>query len=160
MKRRLWLSNLAAAIVCCATGAFASGSPNVSIPERARGSNKVVVAKVATITPQWRTNSFGDRLIVSEVSLDVEETLKGRAAGSLWLDLVGGTLDGFTLKVSSLPEMKPGERAVCFLDAIENGWHVPHLKGLGILKLDDNNQIRDSTLRLDAIRSMVRTVAK
>ena len=52
------------------------------------------------------------------------------------LDLEGGTLDGFTLRVSSLPTLVPGERAVFFLDGGNGGYHA-HLKGQGILKLDE-----------------------
>lgn len=161
MKRRFLLASALALVMASGTSAVsASGGPQVDIPERARGAAKVVVATATTVTPQWRRNSFGDELIVSEVVLQVEETLKGVAANSLWLDLEGGTMGDITLHVSSLPTLKPGERGVFFLDETKTGSHVPHLKGLGILKLDANNQVRGSSLRLDDIRRMARGAGK
>jgi len=161
MRRRLLFAcPVTLLALAAAHSVLASGARNVDIPERARGASKVVVARAGAVTPQWRTNSFGDRLIVTEVSLDVEETLKGTPASSLWLDVEGGTLDGFTLHVSSMPEVKAGDRAVFFLDETENGWHVPHLKGMGILKLDTKNQVQSSSLRLDDLRRMVQSAGK
>ena len=161
MKRRFFLIGKAALLMSCfATGVLASGDRPVDIPERARGAQRVVVARVTSTTPEWRTNAFGDRLIVTEVSLDVEETLKGTPASLLFLDLEGGTLDGVTLRVSSLPQLNPGERAVFFLDGTPSVSHVPHLKGQGILKLDANNQVRGSSLRLDDVRRLVRGAAR
>ena len=105
----------------------------------------------------WRENTFGDRLIVSRVLLNVEETLKGTPSNSpVWMEMEGGTLDGMTLRVSDLPELQPGERAVFFLDQGENGISTPHLRGQGILKLDNDDVVRGSSLRLDAIRTLAR----
>jgi hypothetical protein len=69
------------------------------------------------------------------------------------MDLEGGTLDGFTLRVSDLPAIQPGERAVFFLDQNESGITTPHLRGQGILKLDDNNFVTGSGLRVEDIRN-------
>lgn len=102
-------------------------------------------------------NTYGDRLIVSRVLLDVEETLRGSVTGNaLWMDLEGGTVDGITLRVSDLPELKAGERAVFFLDQGVNGVATPHLRGQGILKLGKDNVVSGSSLRLDDIRSLAR----
>lgn len=135
----------------------ASGRP-VDIPERIRGAGRVVVAQVTTVTANWRTNGYGDQLIVSQVALRVEETLKGSPAAAAMLNLEGGTIGSLTLHVSSLPTLTAGERAVFFLDPVSDGSTIPHLKGLGILKLDQNNQVRGSSLRLDDIRRMASTV--
>jgi hypothetical protein len=70
------------------------------------------------------------------------------------LELEGGTLDGLTMRVSSLPSLQPGERAVFFLDPGSNGAHRPHRKSLGILKLDRENVVRGSSLHLEDIRRM------
>lgn len=131
----------------------ATGRP-IDIPERIHGSDKVVVAAASSVTPTLRQNAYGDQLIVSQVLLQVEETLKGDPQGSVLLALEGGTVGGVTLTVSSLPDLKPGERAVFFLDRSGNNEHVPHLKGLGILKLDQTNQVQGSGLRLEDIRRM------
>ena len=135
---------------------FASSNRPVDIPERAQGARTIVVATAVTVTPGWHRNAFGDRLIVSRVALDVEETLKGSAGRLMTLELEGGTLDGLTMRVSSLPSLQPGERAVFFLDPGTNGAHRPHRKGLGILKLDHENVVRGSSLHLNDIRRMTK----
>ncbi len=94
-------------------------------------------------------------VIVSEILLEVEETLKGSPDRLVWLDLEGGTLGGITLRVSDLPEIKVGERGVFFLDRGSANF-APHLRGQGILKLDPQNIVTGSSLRLDDIRRMAR----
>jgi hypothetical protein len=146
-----------ALLACLGTGAAltaASGGHIASLDERIQGSQKVVVASARSVNAGWRENTYGDRLIVSRVLLDVEETLKGPAtSNAIWMELEGGTLDGFTLRVSDMPTLQPGERAVFFLDQDENGIATPHLRGQGVLKLDDENVVTGSSLHLANIRS-------
>lgn len=151
----------AMAIAVCAASsiAFASDGRPVPLAERIQGADVVVVATPSSVNASWRENSFGDRLIVSRYVLQVHETLKGRPAAAMSLDLEGGTLDGFTLRVSSAPTLVPGERAVFFLDGAPGAYHA-HLKGQGILKLDDEDVVRGSSLTLGEIRRVATTVAK
>jgi len=137
----------------------ASQGRAVPLEERAHDADQVVVATVTSLTPRWATNEFGDRLIVSRVSLRIEETLKGIPIAAAPMDLEGGTLDGLTLRVSSLPALVPGERGVFFLNARSGGVYHPHLAGQGILKLDDADLVRGSTLSLATVRSLVRQAA-
>jgi hypothetical protein len=127
-----------------------------TLDERVAGAQRVVVATAREVHAEWRENSHGDRLIVSRVQLDVEETLKGQNEPQIWLDVEGGTLDGYTLRVSSLPLMQAGERAVFFLDRGQGTTNVPHLRGQGILFLDDSDVVRNSSLRLTEIRNRAR----
>jgi hypothetical protein len=159
MMDRCWRTGLLALLpVAAASSVMAASGRPVDIPERIHGAGRVVVAQVTTVTPNWRTNSYGDQLIVSQVALRVEETLKGTPAAAVMLNLEGGTIGTLTLHVSSLPTLSAGERAVFFLDPTSDGSTIPHLKGLGILKLDRNNQVRGSSLSLDDIRRMASSV--
>ena len=126
------------------------------IAERAQGAATVVVAHAKSVTPRFDTNSFGDKLIISRIELTVEETLKGSGENTLSMDLEGGSLNGLTLRVSDLPEIHTGDRAVFFLDRGGSNVHQPHLRGLGILKLDKNNRVEDSPLSLDDVRAKTR----
>lgn len=131
----------------------ASSGRIATLDERIQGSQRVVVASARSVNASWRENTYGDRVIVSSVLLDVEETLKGSAtSNAVWMDLEGGTLDGFTLRVSDLPTIHPGDRAVFFLDQGENGISTPHLRGQGIIKLGDDDVVPGSSLRLQDIR--------
>jgi hypothetical protein len=154
---RLRIGLLAAAMFL--TRDVASGQL-ATLDERTRGAEVVVVATVGTITPKWVSNDYGDRLIVSRVELRIDETLKGTPQQTAWLDLMGGTLDGYTLHVSSLPAVQNGERGVFFLHPEASGVYTPYLKGQGILLLDEQGLIRGSDLRLDEIRTRVRSVGQ
>jgi hypothetical protein len=151
----------ALALVACVTTSVvvsASGGRIATLDERIAGSQKVVVASARSVEANWRETTYGDRLIVSRVLLDVEETLRGSVTGNaIWMDLEGGTVDGITLRVSDLPDLKPGERAVFFLDQAANGVATPHLRGQGILKLGNDNVVTGSSLRLEDIRSLTRS---
>jgi hypothetical protein len=131
----------------------AAGQP-VPIPERARGAARVVVATVAETSARYERNEFGDELIVTYAHLRVEEAVKG-SAGPATLALEGGTVDGVTMRVSSLPTLATGERAVFFLTPGRQGEFQPHLRGQGILKLDHNDRVRGSSLTLEEIRRLV-----
>ena len=150
-KRTIATAAIAASL---AVSSFANASEGRSTPlaERIQGADRVVVATASSVNTSWKENAFGDKLIVSHVVLQVEETLKGAATATVSLDIEGGTLDGVELRVSSLPSLERGERAVFFLDAAGNGVYQSHLRGQGILKLDDHDLVKGSSLQLDEIR--------
>jgi hypothetical protein len=156
-RRAIRVASGAAALVAAVCVSPSAASAQVAtLDERVAGAQRVVVATARAVQPEWRENAHGDRLIVSRVQLDVEEVLKGAAERVIWLDVEGGTLDGLTLRVSSLPVIQGGERAVFFLDRGAGASHVPHLRGQGILFLDDQDVVRGSNLRLSEIRTRAR----
>jgi len=130
----------------------ASGRKVVPLDERIKGSEQVIVARAERIDPTWTQNERGDRLIVSRVLLRVEETLKGTSESATWMEVEGGTLGGLTLHVSDLDDLEVGDRAVFMLDRPAAGLRKPHLRGQGILKLNDNNVVVGSNVRLDDVR--------
>jgi hypothetical protein len=130
----------------------ASQGPAVPLADRARGAERVVVGRVASVAPEWRINEFGDRLITSIVHVQIEETLKGQAQSTVDVEVEGGTLGGLTLQVSDLATFSPGDRAVFYLRRTPRGAFVPHLRGQGLLKLDRSNRVVGSTATLDDIR--------
>jgi hypothetical protein len=127
----------------------------VPLAERARGAERVVVGRVASVAPTWQVNEFGDRLIVSRVQVSVSETLKGQAASTLDVEVEGGTIGDVTLRVSDQVSFTPGERAVFYVKATTRGTFVPHLRGQGVLKLDAANKVAGSTLTLEQVRREV-----
>ena len=148
---------------CVLTAASASASivVPVPVPDRVRGAERVVVASVSDVTASYETNEFGDQLIVSHLTLHVEESLKGRADKVLSMDIDGGTVGDVTLEVSSLPKLQRGERAVFFLKQNARGKYVPHLRGQGILRLEADGKVRGATsLTLEQVRQMAASVAR
>lgn len=153
MRCRLLLACVAAPIASTVVVSAASGT-QVPIPERARGAAQIVVATVTHLNASLERNEFGDQLIVSHLQVAVEETMKGDRQGALALDVTGGTLNGVTLRVSSLPAMSIGERAIFFLDVGRNGVYIPHLRGQGILKLDAADRVQGTGLTLADVRRL------
>jgi len=157
----VWTCALALVVFVSAIGSVASAQGRaVPLAERIQGAGVVVVATPTSVSAGWKENAFGDRLIVSRFNLHVEETLKGAPGRDVAFDLEGGTLDGFTLQVSSLPALAAGERAVFFLDLASGGAFQPHLRGQGILKLDEQNFVKGSSLSLDEIRRVAASSGK
>ena len=145
---------LVAALTASQVLSAASGRP-VDIPERAKGAESVVVGTVVDVQTSFRTNRHGDRLIVSRAVVQVEETMKGSGMTTVEVDVEGGTVGDLTLQVSDMPSIATGERAAFFLTAGEAGAKVPHLRGLGVLKLDRTERVPGSSLTLSEIRRMV-----
>ena len=151
-----------AVILLWRSGATRAVTPQMErLDLRIEGAERIVVANVRDIAPEWRENEYGDRLIVSRVELEVGETLKGEGDQTVWMDVEGGTLDGLTLQVSHLPALAHGERAVFFLaPASSRGVHRPYDDGDGILSLDENDVVRGTTWRLDDIRGRARGLGR
>ena len=142
--------------LACTMPALAQEGPPVPLVDRARGAEQVIVGRVSSVSPEWRVDDFGDRLIVSVVRVAVDETLKGTSQASVDVEFEGGTIAGLTLHVSDQQSFVPGDRAVFYLARSRRGTMVPHLRGQGTLKLDRNSRVPNSSLTLDEIR---RTVA-
>ena len=132
---------------------------DVPAGERARGADQVVVGHVSSVTSVWRDNDFGDRLITSILHVTVEETLKGASQQSVDVEVEGGTIGSLTLRVSDLETFAVGDRAVFYLTHSRRGTLVPHLRGLGVEKIDQAGRIRGSNVTLDQVRRDVRAGA-
>jgi hypothetical protein len=139
--------------------ALADTGVPVDLPARARGAERVVVASVQRVRPEYRRNQFGDELIISQADLRVSETLKGRSAAgeTVVVEVEGGTIGEVTLHVSDLPALAAGENAVFFLERVpgDEDKFVPHLRGLGILKLDAAGRVIGTGSTLADVRRAV-----
>jgi hypothetical protein len=159
MFPRRVLGVLTRTIVLCSialiSGITVQAQRAIPLGERARGSDQVIIGRVASVTPEWRNNDFGDRLITSIVRVIVEETLKGVSQPSVDVEVEGGTIGNLTLRVSDLETFALGERAVFYLVHSRRGTLVPHLRGLGLQKIDESDRIRGTGVTLDQVRREV-----
>ena len=149
-----------AAVLCFSTTlASASDGPPVSVETRAKGSQTVVLATVTNVNSRFGTNSFGDQIIVSDVQVDVAETLKGQANDTLTVTVEGGQINDLTLKVSDMPVMRPGERAVFFLERSASSL-VLHGRGSGVLRVDSADRVPEANLTVDDVRRAIRAAGR
>src|SRR5947208_2483982 len=99
------MKNAALAVIIVATvlpvsaqrGPTPSIGADVATARRAAGAQTIVVATVLSVTADFQTNQFGDRLIVSHADLKVEDALKGSPPPVVSLDVEGGTVGTLTL---------------------------------------------------------------
>lgn len=75
----------------------------------------IVVSTVTGRRAEWE-HYGSSRLIITKVTMEVEQTLKGSAPRTLTVEVLGGTIGDETLRVSHVPEFRVGERDVLFLN--------------------------------------------
>jgi hypothetical protein len=150
-------------LLACLLGAPAVAAANqqaaVPLADRARGAERVVVGRVVSVTPLWRENDFGDRLIMSVLRVSIEETLKGEQQQTVDVEVEGGTIGTLTLRVSDLTPLTAGDRAVFYLTPSRRGPLVPHLRGQGLLKIDRTDRVEGANVTLDEIRRATRSAS-
>jgi hypothetical protein len=158
--RSIFSARLAVSVLLLAGAPLAAvAEPPTFLAQCLQGARKTVVGKIASVEPHWDRNQWGDQLIVSRMTVDVEETLKGMPTKRVEVDVEGGTLNGVTLHVSHQAELIPGDRAVFILDEVQPGLHTPHRKGEGLLRLDENNRIEGTSTTLADVRAAARSAA-
>jgi hypothetical protein len=134
----------------------ASNGPPLDPGERAKGASKVILATVTDVEAAFGENTFGDRLILSHVTMQVDETMKGAHESSVVVTIEGGTVGDLTLDVSDMPKMATGERAVLFLSNVAAGGYVLHGRGSSVVKVGADNRATDANLTVDDIRAAVK----
>lgn len=82
---------------------------------------------VTDVNSQW-TGEGGQRHIVSYVTVQVEDTLKGDPGASFTLRMLGGTVGDETMEVSDSPKFKSGDREILFVE--HNGQQFIPLVGI------------------------------
>ena len=153
LRAGVWL--VAAVIVSAQSGPQPS-----DISERSRLASRVVVAAVRDVTGRFGTNARGDRLIYSDVLLEVSETLKGAATQVLTMTVEGGEVGDLKLSVSHMPAVQRGDRGLYFLERSPRGEWVPHRGELGVLKIVAADRLENSQLTLSQAKLLVRGAVK
>ena len=147
-------------VVCFLAAHAPDAHAQEDLSERARRAHQVVVGTVIDVAATFENTTGGDQLIVSYVTVRVDELLKGTSEPVLAVKLEGGTVADLTLTVSDMPVMDAQDRAVFFLDRVAPGQYLPRDRGLGVMKLDATNRVRASGLALEDIENVVRRAAR
>lgn len=77
-------------------------------------AHKIVVGKVRNSRTYWSDNG---KLILTNYTIDVEETIKGEASRTVELTTIGGTIGNLTLHVAGMPSFSKDESAVVFVES-------------------------------------------
>lgn len=102
-----------------------------SIPGLATLANRadlILIGRAAGVASEYAVNEWGDKLIVSDVDILIEEVLKGDAEANQDLTLngvVGGQVGDIVMRSSVAPLFVQGESFVLFLQARTGGdFHI------------------------------------
>jgi hypothetical protein len=82
---------------------------------------------VTRVKSEW-VGEGAERHIMSYVTFNVEDTMKGNAGSSYTIRMLGGTVDGETMGVSDAPLFKNGDREILFVQ--NNGTQFVPLVGI------------------------------
>lgn len=110
MKRQVTL--LVAALLLIAVPATASTFVGMSQNELVAKADAVVIARVVAQTPAWTESG---RLIYTDNVLAIEETVLGKAAGSITVRTFGGQIGDFKVEAHGFPQMENDEHVLLFL---------------------------------------------
>jgi hypothetical protein len=148
-----------ALLVMCLTAASvgASVDPPLDLVSRARGATKVILATVIDTDAAFGENEFGDQLILTHVTMQVSETMKGAHETDVVVTIEGGTIGDLTLDVSDMPKMTKGQRAVLFLTNTPSGTYVPHRRGSSVMEVDADDKVTGTGLTVDELRAAVKS---
>jgi hypothetical protein len=106
---------LAALLLACASPAFDAHATQVRhLDTRALAleSNDIVVGRVAATRSYWND---AHTKILTDVSVEVTESVKGAGPGTLTLTQLGGEVDGVRYTIPGCPAFRPGEETLLFL---------------------------------------------
>ena len=143
------------AVVVSTTAISALGDPPAdALSAGLRSAAFIIVGTVSETRPARRRSSFGDEIIVTTAIIRVGETLRGKGPAWLALEVEGGTINDITMEASDTPLLNRGDRAVFLIDRLPDGRFVPHRRGSGILRLQADDHIRDTTLTLADVRRL------
>ena len=143
-------------VLCLITPSLASSQgANSELTARALKSSQVVVGKVVDVTGRNAANAAGDRLIYSDLVIEISETLKGEPESLVRVTIEGGELGGVTLKIPDVPTMRPGDRAIFFLTRGSDGQWLPSGPGRGIVRVGADGRLENSPLTLGQARACI-----
>jgi hypothetical protein len=105
---------VAALAVCAATTVSTTSVVPSTLDELVAGADTIFVSTVIDRRSERETTRNG-RTIVTLVTFDVGQLLKGRLGPRTQLTFLGGTIGDETLHVADMPEFRIGDRDVLFV---------------------------------------------
>ncbi|ATB37599.1 hypothetical protein CYFUS_003024 [Cystobacter fuscus] len=111
---------LATAVLLCVP-ASATTLLKMDLPELSHSADVIVHGTVRRMESRW---SGDHRLIVTDVEIQVTESLKGQASGTVLVTQRGGEVGDIGQKVSGLASFAPNEEVVVFLERRGPAFHV------------------------------------
>jgi hypothetical protein len=106
-------SRVLLAIFFTAVSAYATTVQRLGLEDLAKKANTIVVGRVTNSRTYWSTNG---KLILTNYTFQVDESIKGQAVRNVEITTIGGRIGDVELRVSGMPSFQAGENAVVFLE--------------------------------------------
>lgn len=87
-----------------------------SLEQLSQEADTIVIGTIARQVSSW--NNEGTR-IVTDVTVTVEESIKGHPAVELTFRVAGGSVAGLAMRTSNDPAFKNGDRLILFLHTVD-----------------------------------------
>jgi len=114
-------------LMSCAVLAIASARATTVIPptfDQLVGDAELIFQGTVTdVRSQW-IGEGAERAVVSFITFQIEDTLKGNPGSSYTIRMLGGTIGGKTWEVTDAPRFKVGDRDILFVEH-NNSQFVP-----------------------------------
>jgi hypothetical protein len=112
-------------ILLFATSSYATTVQRLGLEDLVKKSHTIVLGRVTNSRTYWSSNR---KLIFTNYTIQVDESIKGQAGRTVEVTTIGGKIGDVELHVSGMPSFQAGENAVVF---IEQSAGYPTLVGLG-----------------------------
>jgi hypothetical protein len=86
----------------------------LSLEDLVRKSHRIVGGKVRESKTFWSSDG---KLILTNYSIDVDDSIKGQYVRTIEVTTIGGKIGGFQLHVSGMPSFTKGENIVVFTES-------------------------------------------
>jgi len=114
MRRKLFPILAALCLtVLIGTGSYATTVLRFSLEDLVKRSQFIVVGKVTGERTYWTADR---KMILTDYSIEVNESIKGQASRSIVVTTVGGRMGDTELHVAGMPAFQKGEDAVVFVE--------------------------------------------
>src|SRR5262249_31302184 len=100
-------------LMLLASASFATTVERLGLEDLVKKARTIVVGKVAGSRTYW---SADRKFILTDYTIQVDETIKGNAGRSVSVTSVGGKIGDIELRVSGMPAFQSGEDAVVFIE--------------------------------------------
>jgi len=115
MRKIKYLSVVMTFFFCFSCPVFAK-----NIDQLTKDASNIIAGKIKKIESFYETNKWGDTLIMSEVKLKVEKTIKGTLQDDVVFTVEGGRIGDVMLRVSNIPFFEEGDGIIVYLKKKDN----------------------------------------
>src|SRR5262245_34571766 len=100
-------------ILSAINSTYATTVERLGLEDLVKKARTIVVGKVTGSRTYWSANG---KLIVTDYTVEVDETLKGQTARRIAVTAIGGKIGDLELHVSGMPAFQQGQSAVVFIE--------------------------------------------